>query len=285
MDNNLQTLDTEMNQIVDAFSTDDNDTLMQVTGQKNSGGDRREGLSRININYDTETEDGQTLTRGDWKMFYNGEYVYAKEIYLRPILRTFEWSLFNAEEGNFSCKSVQKPTMSGDFPDTEGGSKCGRLSSSEEEKLKEDDPLRLRSRSAVCNQVIYGVVSGKFTKGNKETIEVKDHPVVSYFKRSGFIPISDFINSLTKQKKIMQKCVMKIGTQRQKKGSVTYWTPVPALDSETNISDADKELMKKFAETVKGHNENIMNQYRDATKLVSPAKGDNLADDFNVANA
>ena len=285
MDNNLQTIDAEMNNIVDAFSADDNLALMQASGQHNTGGDRREGLSRLNINYDTETEDGQTLTRGDWKMFYDGEYVYTKEVYLRPILRTFEWSQFNAEEGNFSCKSVQKPTMTGDFPDTEGGSKCGRLLSSDEEKLGEDDPLRLKSRSAVCNQVIYGIASGDFVKGNGEKVKVEGHPVVAYFKRSGFIPISSFINSLTKQRKIMQKCVIKIGTQRQKKGSVTFWIPVPSLSSETDITDNDKELMKKFAETVKSHNENIMNQYRDAVKLVSPAKDDDLAGDFNVAHA
>jgi len=284
MDNNLQTISTEMDQIVDAFSADDATALMQASGQ-NIGGDRREGLSRLNINYDTETEDGHTLTRGDWKMFYEGEYIYAKEVFLQPILRTFEWSLFNAEEGNFSCKSIQKPTMTGDFPDTDGGTKCGRLPVDEEEKLKDDDPVRLRSRSAVCNQVIYGMISGSFVKGNKEKIEVKNHPVISYFKRSGFVPISSFIQTLTRQKKIMQKCVIKIGTQRQKKGSVTYWIPVPSLSSETEINDTDKELMKKFAETVKAHNENIMNQYRDAVKLISPAKDDDLAGDFSAANA
>ena len=61
MDNNLQTISTEMDQIVDAFSADDATALMQASGQ-NIGGDRREGLSRLNINYDTETEDGHTLT-------------------------------------------------------------------------------------------------------------------------------------------------------------------------------------------------------------------------------
>ena len=45
------------------------------------------------------------------------------------------------ELGNFKCKSVQKPTMSGDFPDTEGGNKCGRLSPQEEEKLSDDVQL------------------------------------------------------------------------------------------------------------------------------------------------
>jgi len=283
MDNNLQTIDTEMNQIVDAFSSDNEQTLMEMTGQSSTP--KKEGLSRININYDTETDDGASLTRGDWKVFYEGEYLYSKEILFRPILRTFEWSHYNAEEGTFTCKSVQKPTMSGDFPDTEGGSKCGRIPATEEEKLGEDDPIRLKSRSAVCNQVIYGMVSGTYKKANGEEVTLESHPVVAYFKRSGFIPMSNFINSLTKQKKIMQKAWIKLATSKQKKGSVTYWIPVPTLSSECEITDDDKALMKKFAETVKAHNENIMNQYRDVSKSVLSEKDENLADDFNVANA
>ena len=284
MDNNLQTIDTEMNQIVDAFSSDDTKALMEMTGQGSTN--KSEGLSRININYDTETEDGVTLTRGDWKVFVGGEYLYAKEVFFRPILRTFEWSLFDADEGAFSCKSVQKPTLAGDFPDTEGGSKCGRLSASDEEKLKDDDPMRLRSRSAVCNQVLYGMVSGTYKKATGEEVVLENHPVVAYFKRSGFLPMSNFINSLTKQKKIMQKVWIKLATSKQKKGSVIFWIPVPTLSSECEITDDDKTLMKKFAETVKAHNETIMEQYRQTAKLKSPAEDDNLAGDFdNVANA
>ena len=284
MDNNLQTIDTEMNQIVDAFSSDDTKALMEMTGQGSTN--KSEGLSRININYDTETEDGVTLTRGDWKVFVGGEYLYAKEVFFRPILRTFEWSVFDADEGAFSCKSVQKPTLAGDFPDTEGGSKCGRLSASDEEKLKDDDPMRLRSRSAVCNQVLYGMVSGTYKKATGEEVVLENHPVVAYFKRSGFLPMSNFINSLTKQKKIMQKVWIKLATSKQKKGSVTFWIPVPTLSSECEITDDDKALMKKFAETVKAHNETIMEQYRQTAKLKSPAEDDNLAGDFdNVANA
>lgn len=284
MDNNLQTIDTEMNQIVDAFSSDDTKALMEITGQGSTN--KSEGLSRININYDTETEDGVTLTRGDWKVFVSGEYLYAKEVFFRPILRTFEWSLFDADEGAFSCKSVQKPTLAGDFPDTEGGSKCGRLSASDEEKLKDDDPMRLRSRSAVCNQVLYGMVSGTYKKATGEEVVLENHPVVAYFKRSGFLPMSNFINSLTKQKKIMQKVWIKLATSKQKKGSVIFWIPVPTLSSECEITDDDKALMKKFAETVKAHNQTIMEQYRQTAKLKSPAEDDNLAGDFdNVANA
>ena len=280
MDNNLQTMSSDIDNIVATFGSDES-AFMELTGQ--AAMPKSEGLSRLNINYDTETEDGETLTRGDWKMMYHGEMVFAKEILIKPILRTFEWSIFDAEQGVFSSKSVQKPTMSGDFPDTEGGNKCGRLSQDEEDKLKDDDPLKLKSRSAVCNQVLYSKVSGKFRKANGEEIEISEHPAVAYFKRSGFLPIRNFIDSLTRQKKIMQKCWISLKTDKKKRGSVTYFVPVPTLSSETDILDEDKELMKKFAETVKAHNQSVLEQSRESAKLETSETDESLADDFNAA--
>ena len=109
--------------------------------------------------------------------------------------------------------------------------------------------------------------------------------MVAYFKRSGFKPISDFIDSLSKQKKLMQKCIVSLTTHKHKKGSVTYWTPVPALVGEADITDEDKQLMSMFAETVKGHNDNVMNQHREAAKLVADDDDIDLASDFENANA
>ena len=279
----MTTIGNEMDQLVSAFSDDDTATFMELTGQAKSTSNV--GLPRLNINYDTETDDGVALTRGSWKMFLDGEFLYAKEVFIRPILRTFEWSVYDMEQGTFTCKSVQKPTLSGEFPDTSAGNKCGRLSAKEEELLSDDDPLKVKSRSAVCNQVIYGQVSGAFTKADGTKVDVKDKPFVSYFKRSGFKPIRDFIDSLTRQKKIMQKVMIKLTTSRVKSGSVTYYVPVPTLHSEVQVSDSDKSLMKDFSETVKAHNENVLIQHREAQKLISPSEEQDLSADFDAKSA
>ena len=115
----MTTIGNEMDQLVSAFSDDDTATFMELTGQAKSTSNV--GLPRLNINYDTETDDGVALTRGSWKMFLDGEFLYAKEVFIRPILRTFEWSVYDMEQGTFTCKSVQKPTLSGEFPDTSAG--------------------------------------------------------------------------------------------------------------------------------------------------------------------
>ena len=279
----MTTIGNEMDQLVSAFNDDDTATFMELTGQAKSTSNV--GLPRLNINYDTETDDGVALTRGSWKMFLDGEFLYAKEVFIRPILRTFEWSVYDMEQGTFTCKSVQKPTLSGEFPDTLAGNKCGRLSAKEEELLSDDDPLKVKSRSAVCNQVIYGQVSGAFTKADGTKVDVKDKPFVSYFKRSGFKPIRDFIDSLTRQKKIMQKVMIKLTTSRVKSGSVIYYIPVPTLHSEVQVSDSDKALMKDFSETVKAHNENVLIQHREAQKLISPSEEQDLSADFDAKSA
>ena len=284
MGNDMTTIDKDMDNLVSAFNDDDTATFMELTGQAKATSSNT-GLSRLNINYDTETDDGVALTRGSWKMFVDGEYIYAKEVYIRPILRTFEWSVWDMEQGTFSCKSVQKPTLSGEFPDTQAGNKCGRLPKKEEEILSDDDPLKLKSRSATCNQVIYGQVSGDFVKANGDPAKMDNHPFVAYFKRSGFKPIREFIDGLTRQKKIMQKVVIKLATGRVKSGSVVYYIPVPSLHKEVEVLDTDKTLMKDFSETVKAHNENVLNQFREAQKLISPSEEQDLSADFNVKSA
>jgi len=281
-------MDNDLDSIVAAMSSNNVEEMMKLTGQ---GGavTERVGLPRLNINYDQETDDGHNLTRGDWKMYLDGGFIFAREVKLRAMLRTYEYSMWDAEanegKGGFSCKSVQKTSFGGMFPDTQGGNKCGRLTRDEEDALDKDDPRYLTSRAVVCNQVIYGRISGDFNEADGTSCVVTDEPVIAYFKRSGFKPISDFIQSLTKQNKLMAQTSILLRTNKQKKGSVTYWTPMPTFDSTVSITDADKELMGTFAETVKGHNENVMNGHREAIKLMSDDADIDLAADFADADA
>ena len=275
---NLAALD-DVDKLVQAFEAGDDQALMEATGQS-TGGNRQVGLPRININYDAEDEDGKSLTRGEWKMMYEGKMVYAPSVDIQILLRTYEYSVWDQETGSFSNKSVQKTLLSGDFPDSLGGNKCGRLTRDEEDALSKDDPAYLHSRSVVCNQVIYGKLTGDFVDADGNRIQIKDQPIISYFKRSGFKPVADFIDTLNKQKKVMQKCIANFSTQKNKKGSVTYWTPAVSLGKTTDIKEADKDLMRMFGDTVKAHNETITNQYREAVKMVVTNDESDLASDF-----
>lgn len=271
-----------------AFRNDEVDALMQMTGQ---GAVQKEkvGLPRLNINYEAETEDGKPLTRGSWKMYHEGRFIYSDNVSVRPLLRTYEYSLWDATlnegRGGFAAKSVQKTGFGGTFPDSTGGNKCGRLTRDEENALAKDDADYLKSRDVVCNQVIYGRISGTFTDADGVEVEVVEEPMIAYFKRSGFKPIADFIDGLTKKNLLMAQVVMDLTTAKNKKGSVTYWTPVASEGDRVTISESDKDLFTLFAETVKAHNDSVMADYREAKKAASSDEDVDLAAAFNDADA
>ena len=284
--NELMELD-DFGAMAKAFRNDDVESLMEMTGQ--GAVQERVGLPRLNINYDTETDDGRPLARGTWKIFHGGQMLYADEVVVRPLLRTFEYSLWDAEmnegRGGFASKSVQKTSFGGSFPDSAGGNKCGRLTRDEENALDKDDPSYINSRAVVCNQVIYGRIAGTFKNDDGDTFELSDEPMIAYFKRSGFKPISDFIDGLTKKNKLMACVEMKLSTMKNKKGSVTYWTPVAQMGETVSISDSDKDLFTLFADTVKGHNDTVMTEHRGAVKAMASQEDVDLAAEFGDADA
>ena len=282
----IQEMYSEMDALVAALQNDNTDELKKLTGQGEGGGDRV-GLPRLGINYDQETEDGNPLTRGHWKIMVDGEFLYAPEVKIQSLMRMFEYSMWDAEanegRGGFSCKSVQKPSFGGTFPDTEGGNKCGRLTRDEEEKLDQQDPAYLKSRAVICNQVIYGTISGTFKNGAGNEVKIDKKPMIAYFKKSGFKPIADFINGLGRQDKVMAHCEITLRTHKNKKGSVTYWTPVPTLSGTVGLTEDDKQLVVKFDQTIRGHNESVLREFKDAQKLLLSEDDSDLASDF--ANA
>jgi hypothetical protein len=92
------------------------------------------------------------------------------------------------------------------------------------------------------------------------------------------MPVRDFIeNNLTRKKILMQKAVVEMSTEKHKKGSVLYWTPKLSLVKEVSITDDDKDLMKKFADTVRGHNESVMGEFKEANKANMSADDADLA--------
>ena len=238
--------------------------LMELTGQgAGPSTNNNEGLARLNINYTEEDDEGKTLPRGDWKIMSDGRFVYAPTIKMRPFLRTYTYSIWDDEESKFSSQSIQAKSLGERFIDTDGTEKCGRLSKEDEAKLPETDPRVLLSRSVVCNQVIYGTVSGDFLDADGANVRVDELPFVSYFKRSGWRPVKEAIDNLTRQKKTMLKTTFDVSTKKNKMGTVIFWTPTFAqVGYKESLEQEDLELLKKFTEVVGVYNNGIQEKYR-----------------------
>ena len=283
MSTEISTVDDTLDGLVSAFSEGNEEKLMALTGQDD--GAIKNMLPKLAINYDTDTEDGKTLKKGTWRIQHQGRFVYSDNAIIRPFMRTFFWSLWDSEQGKSVSSSIQKTVMSGDFPDSVGGNKCGRLPKDEVEALADDDPRVITSKAVNCNQLIYGVVTGTFKDADGEEVILDEEPAMSYFKRSGFMPVNNFINNITSgsSKRIMQKVEINLKTSRLKKGSVTFFVPVLTEHNyRDEITENDKSLMSMFADTIKATNAGIMNQHREAVKLQSSSEDTDLSKDFDA---
>ena len=275
-------MNDELNNFITAFDAGDEEALMKMSGQADVDSTPRVGLPRLTINYEAENDEGMPLKRGAWRIWNGSGPSYADKVHIRPLMRTYEWSVWDQDEQKFSCKSVQRTNLSGEFPDNAGGNKCGRLTRAEEEQLPTDDPRVLLSKAVSCNQVIYGVIDAPdAVSADGSPTPLENVPFMAYFKRSGFRPVREFIDTqLTRRKILMQKAVIELTTEKQKNGGVIYWTPKLSLVKEVSITDDDKDLIKQFAETVKGHNDSVMSEYKAAVKMTLTDEDLDLAQRF-----
>lgn len=258
----------------EAIKSGKTDLILKASGQ-NEVDQPKSGLARLNINYETDTDDGHTLKKGTWKVYHDGEFVYADSVHFHPYLRTYEWSVWDQEEGKFSSRSIQTNSLDFQFPDTTGGNKCGRLTKSDEEALGEDHPKTLASRLATCNQVFYGVINMKGKNAEGKEVQIKDFPVVAYFKRSGFRPAREAIQKIGETP--LHTVTFELTTQRQKMGSVVYFTPVFTRDKN---GDVNMDTLGMFEETIKASNSLIMEQHKEAMKAKASTQEIDLAADF-----
>ena len=274
----------ELELVTNEFSidmSDDKDQMLAAFGQDGVAETKQSGPASLRINYDADTEDGHTLKRGTWKIYNGSEMVYSDTVIINPMLRTFEYSIYDQEEGAFTCRSVQRKKIQEAFPDNSGGFKCGRLTRQEADGLSDDDPRLLLSQSVMCNIILYGQLDmADAVNAAGEASPVKDLPFVAYFKRSGFRPMNDFIQNKLGNSILLPTALIELTTQRQSNGGVTYWTPKPSLIKEVSFTPERKELAKKFMDTVAASNNKIIEEHREAVKQIVSSEDVNLADRF-----
>ena len=267
--------------MVEALESDDDQALLALTGQEAKPSENE--LAKLAINYETETDEGHTLGKGEWRVWHDNRFLYAPEVKIRIFIRSFMWSLFDADEGKPVCNSVQKSTLEGDFIDTLGGDRCGRLKKEEIEKLSDDDPRLVTSKAVQCNQVVYGVLSGKLKEADGTEVQLDNLPIVSYFKKSGYMPMNNFIRGLHDRKKIVPRVEVNLKTSKAKKGSVTFFVPVPTEGkSLTALSDEDKKLIRMFKDTIDAANANVLKKYNEALRGSVSEEDSDLSKDFDA---
>jgi hypothetical protein len=274
--------------IPENFDSITDEQLMQLTGQGIAiGGDSPSVLSRLSINYQAEDDNDKPLPRGWFSLRVGEKTAYAKTVDFRMFMRVFSYSYWDNAEDTF-VGSVQRPSLSDQFPDVQGSYKCGKLTKDELAELNDTDPKKILSNQVKCNQVIYGTVSileGKYADDSQfEPIE--NYPCVFYAKGVNYIPFQKVINNLARQKKPMIRTVLSLATKKQKTTGNTFFIVEPTVKTSVDtISNDDKVLLKEFADTVQAVNESVMEKHREAVKLKTNDGDHSLAIDIEAQPA
>ncbi len=271
-----------VNDLMTVDQLDDAALLTLAGGSEVASQADNNGMVYARINYDDDHG-----PRGTWKIKKGEQVIFSDTIIFRPLVRTFEWSVWDQEVERITCRSVQRPNLGDSFPDTAGGYKCGRLTKAEEEALGDSHPDVLASRSATCTQILYGYLTmpDAQTKDGKKTVpaEVEKQIAAISSKKSSFRPVGDFINGILKQKKMLQRCEIEISTEKKKMGSVNYFVPVCRIVGETDVTAEDKENIVGFLSKIKAGNDEVMEGNREAQKMLVTDADADLSADFEAA--
>tara|TARA_R110002020_G_scaffold107602_6_gene249772 strand:- start:150 stop:995 length:846 start_codon:yes stop_codon:yes gene_type:complete len=243
-------------------------------------------LARLSINYATEDDDDNSLPRGHYRLYdpATKTTVYAKDAKIRPFVRTFMYNVWDNEESQFSCRTVQCKSMGDAFYDTSGGEKCGRLTKQEIEGLANDSPVLIQQKSIKCTQVIYGLATIAGQTATKEDKALENIPAVWYVKGASFIPVADWFKSIDKQKKLYATVIGKLETVKQKRGGNQFWISRATSVDKKDFTKKDRGLLETFVGEIVRHNAEIMNKHSEAKKAMD-GEGAELLDALDASAA
>ena len=240
-------------------------------------------LARLSVNYATEDNDENTLPRGHYRLYdpESRNTIFAKDVKFRPFVRTYMYNVWDNEENQFSCRTVQCKSMGDPFHDTSGGEKCGRLSKEEQNALPNDSAILTQQKNIKCVQVIYGLATIEGKNATKEDYTLENVPAVWYVKGASFIPISDWFKSIDKEKKLYATTVGKLETIKQKRGGNQFWTSRATTIETKDFSKKDRGLLESFIGEIRSHNSDIMEKHRESKK--TDGEGVELLDTLDLS--
>ena len=227
-------------------------------------------LSRLSINYNTEDENDNTLPRGFYKIYdpESRNIIFAENVRFRPFIRTYLYRVWDNEDNQYSCRTVQCKNMGDPFYDTSGGEKCGKLDRKQIDNLANDSPVLIQQKNIKCVQAVYGLVDMEGKDATNQEYTLENVPALWEVKGASFIPVSDWLKAIDKEKKLYATVVGKLETVKQKRGGNQYWISRVTNSGTKNFTKKDRETLEMFIEEILAYNSEIMEKYAESKKAM-----------------
>lgn len=273
--NELMTLNDSQS-LSDVIKGGSEQDLQKLLGSEPIG--PQSSLSRLSINYNTEDENDNTLPRGFYKIYdpESRNIIFAENVKFRPFVRTYLYRVWDNEEGQYSCRTVQCKNMGDPFYDTSGGEKCGKLDRKQIDSLANDSPVLIQQKNIKCVQAVYGLVDMEGKDATNEEYTLENVPALWEVKGASFIPVSDWLKSIDKEKKLYATVVGKLETVKQKRGGNQYWISRATNSGTKNFTKKDRETLEMFIGEILAYNSEILEKHAESKKAMDEGDVDLL---------
>ena len=243
------------------------DQLMAAMGagdqsQSEATGNR---LPLLKVNYQDEDDNGNELKKGIFALTLPSGTVYGKDVTVRVFADYMQYLDYDPEENSVVNKTIIHRV--GDEPIDETGSvRCGKPTSKDLRDMDAD--TKAKYKNITCFRYLYSMVSiadAVDSEGN--SVEVVDQPCLLRLKGASFLAFSqDVIEPCKNLKLKFMQVTSKLVTNRQKNGSVTYFTVSfePDFKTKLDISTDDLQFMSKILDTVNAENKQVIKKHNDA---------------------
>jgi len=235
----------------------------------------------------------KAVTPGTFYLTNMDKVVYAETVKFRPIcshIQYFHWGDVDGQR-KLICKSRAVKNQRDEARDTLGGIACGMPSWDDRKEMDKDAQRKWRSMQ---HRVTRGLatMTGKTADGEEVTIE--NQPIIMFHKNSTYSGFwNQFVKKVPKGRQLYEYEAT-LTSDYQENGDVEWYlfnydidlsNPL-VMDLKDPYSQALRDTMKVFADTIKAENTYVDDKYFDALKegaldeRAVEALGDSLDDDF-----
>ena len=235
----------------------------------------------------------KAVTPGTFYLTNMDKVVYAETVKFRPIcshIQYFHWGDVDGQR-KLICKSRAVKNQRDEARDTLGGIACGMPSWDDRKEMDKDSQRKWRSMQ---HRVTRGLatMTGKTADGEEVTIE--NQPIIMFHKNSTYSGFwNQFVKKVPKGRQLYEYEAT-MTSDYQENGDVEWYlfnydidlsNPL-VMDLKDPYSQALRDTMKVFADTIKAENTYVDDKYFDALKegaldeRAVEALGDSLDDDF-----
>jgi len=242
-----------------------NEQIMSMIGQEKSS--TGNFLPKLSINRFPENDDGAEVPVGSYGVYVPelDSIAYGKPVTFRPFINAYQYMKYDAEKNEYSNRSIIFKSWKDEAIDAKGGVRCGKIPAKELANLSEEE--RAKQKSIKCYRLIYGLVSFDGVLPGGAEAHVTNLPVLWKVTGSNFKPVGEAIESLRRRGKVMFNHTLTLKTKKKKAGSnVFYVSDITVDKDEVSFTDAEKETLLSFQETINTENEEIVELWRQAKK-------------------